>query len=84
MLGITREKTMDIYQVVFSGREQGAIGRFDRRVALVASESIQSEAIITALSPRYEVNHITLRENITQGQGLVVDLPGNLHALEGA
>lgn len=59
---------MDYFQVGFIGRERGSIGEFSKRTCVVKAKSICRTHIIEALGDDFEVNAITLRYNITQGQ----------------
>lgn len=62
---------MNTYQILFSGRRDGAIGAFERLTVDVNAESIHSDAIIPALRERgYETNHLVCRT-------LLRKLPGN-------
>lgn len=54
---------MNKYHVLFSGRQDGAIGKFERITVTVDAESIYSDAIVAALREQhgYETEHLVCR-----------------------
>ena len=57
------EADLHTYSVLFSGRQDGAIGKFSRITATVHAESIDSGSIIAALREQhgYETEHLVCR-----------------------
>jgi len=58
---------MNNYSVLFSGRKEGAIGKFSRVTLTVKSESIFSGAIIAALRAQhgYETERLVCRSLVS-------------------